>query len=165
VAKKKKKYSGPRSSALRAKSKEGGGGKNPIQVRSQAEFERYLEGPEPVIIDFWAPWCGPCKSFGPTFEKVGKVFEGKVRFLKVNTEDQPAIAQSFSIRSIPTCLAMVGDEVADSHLGVMSEPALFKMAQRLDDKVKGVGLGDKVKRFFGRNKGDAEGAEDEGSEG
>jgi thioredoxin len=145
---KKKRYSGPKSSMLK-KSKASGSKGNPIAVRSQVEFERYLDEGKPVIVDFWAEWCGPCKAFAPTFEKVGKEMEGKAYFLKVDTEKATELANAFRIRSIPTVIAMVGDEVVDTSLGMMSEPALRKMTQRAIDKAEGVSVGDKMKRFFG----------------
>jgi thioredoxin 2 len=62
----------------------------------------------PLIVDFWAPWCGPCKSFAPTFETVSKLAQGKLVFLKLNTENFPQISQKFNIRGIPTLLVFKG---------------------------------------------------------
>ncbi|MGZ3788788.1 MAG: thioredoxin TrxC [Bacteriovorax sp.] len=67
----------------------------------------------PVVIDFWAPWCGPCKHFAPTFEAASKETEGKMVFLKLNTENFPAISEHFKIRGIPSLLIFKnGKEVA-----------------------------------------------------
>jgi thioredoxin 2 len=67
----------------------------------------------PVVIDFWAPWCGPCKSFTPTFEKASIMFGGKVVFVKINTQEFPQASSQFNIRGIPTLLIFTnGKEVA-----------------------------------------------------
>ena len=67
-------------------------------------FKETIDGAKTVIVDFWAPWCGPCKSFGPTFESVSEANEDIV-FAKVNTQDQQELASAFGIRSIPTLMA------------------------------------------------------------
>jgi thioredoxin len=123
----------------------------PIQVRSQAAFERFLDEPEPLIIDFWAPWCGPCKAMAPTFDRVAKEYEGRVHFLKVNTEEVPELAGAFGIRSIPTLIVMIGDEVVNSQIGLTDEATLKRMADKALDKSQGVTLATKLKRLFSRN--------------
>ena len=124
----------------------------PIHIRSVSQFESYLEREEPVVIDFWATWCVPCKITGPVFDRVSRQFAGKVNFLKVNTEELGSISNAFGIRSIPTILVMLNGEVIDSHIGVINDASLAKMAQRALDKKEGVTFADKVKRFFGRGK-------------
>ena len=120
-----------------------------VHVPTRAVFERYLESDQPVIIDFWAPWCGPCKVMSPIFDKVAEQFAGRVHFLKIDTERLPELAGAFSIRSIPTLLVLHGDEVVDSHIGLTTAPDLTRMALRAADRAEGVTITDRVKRLFG----------------
>jgi thioredoxin 2 len=86
----------------------------PAEIVAGAEFDRFVEqGSLPVLVDFWAAWCGPCKTMAPYFAAAARALEPRVRLLKVDTEALPQIAQRFAIRSIPTMvLLMHGREVA-----------------------------------------------------
>ena len=86
-------------------------------------FKDTITGNDIIIVDFWAPWCGPCKSFAPTYEKVSEKHEDIV-FAKINTEDEQELAASFQIRSIPT-LMIFRDQIAIfSQPGMLPETAL-----------------------------------------
>ena len=75
----------------------------------------------PVLVDFWAPWCGPCKSLGPVLEKVEVAYGGRFKLVKINSDDEQQLAAAFGIRSIPTCVLLIGGQPVDGFMGALPE--------------------------------------------
>lgn len=83
-----------------------------------------LESVEPVVVDFWAEWCGPCKMIAPSLEEISEEMTGKVKVAKVNIDENPDIAAQYGVRSIPTLAMFKGGEVADIKVGASPKTAL-----------------------------------------
>ncbi len=90
-----------------------------------------LQSKTPVIVDFFAEWCGPCKMMGPIFEEVGAKYEGKVKFVKVNVDEARETAMKYGVMSIPTVITYRGGEVAETMVGLQDETALAAKAEEL----------------------------------
>jgi len=83
----------------------------------------------PVVVDFWAPWCGPCRMLAPTIEKLAGEFDGKVKVGKMNTDENPATPMRYQVRGIPTLLLFKGGKVVEQRVGAMPKPDLLKMIE------------------------------------
>jgi thioredoxin 1 len=80
-------------------------------------FKEIISGNQPVLVDFWATWCGPCRMLGPTVEAVAKEYDGKVTVVKCNVDDCEDLSMQFGIRNIPTLLFFKGGQVVDKLVG------------------------------------------------
>ena len=87
-------------------------------------FDTAIEGDLPVVVDFWAEWCGPCKQMSPHLEAVAEELAGKVKVAKINVDENPVAASKFGVRGLPTLMMFKDGKVAATHLGAMSKQAI-----------------------------------------
>lgn len=96
----------------------------PIHVTDAAFEKTVMQSSVPVIVDFWAPWCAPCKMVAPALDKLAKEYAGKLLVAKVNTDDNPEWAQKYGVQGIPTMLFVANGKVIHRQTGAMPEPML-----------------------------------------
>ena len=102
-----------------------------IAVNDSNFEEVVLKSEQPVLVDFWAEWCGPCKMMLPIVEEIAQEFEGKVTVAKVDVDSSPATASKFGIRNIPTILYFKGGSVADKQVGAVPKNSLVEKINKL----------------------------------
>ncbi len=101
----------------------------PIHVTDATFEQAVLKSPLPVIVDFWAPWCGPCKMVGPLLDQAAKQYAGKLIVAKINIDDDSDTAEGFGVQSIPTLLFVKNGEVVNRNVGSMPAAQLDKLIQ------------------------------------
>ena len=103
----------------------------PIHV-TEADFESKVVSSElPVVVDFWAPWCGPCKAIGPVLEELAQQYAGSVTVAKVNVDEEPALANGFGIRGIPTLYVIKDGKAISQMVGFSGRGPLEKLFEEL----------------------------------
>ena len=95
------------------------------EISDQSFEKEVINADLPVLVDFWAPWCGPCRALAPTLEEVAKENNGKIKILKISVDDNPKMAAQYNIRSIPALLLFNKGTMISSHLGTISKSKLI----------------------------------------
>jgi thioredoxin 1 len=101
-----------------------------IKQLTDADFESTINAGKPVFIDFWAPWCGPCRLIGPIVEEIAPNYEGKAIIAKMNVDDNPTVPQKFGVTSIPTLLMFKDGQLVDRAVGAMPKGQLAQFIDR-----------------------------------
>lgn len=96
----------------------------PIHVTDIDFEEKVLQSNLPVVVDFWAPWCGPCKMVAPILDKLAEEYDGKVVIAKVNTDEEPKYAMEYGVQGIPTMIFVNGGKLIHRQVGALPEPIL-----------------------------------------
>lgn len=100
---------------------------NIITVDQNSFQKNILESTKPVLVDFWAPWCGPCRAVAPIVEELAKEYSGKVGFAKINVDEAPLLASQYGVMSIPTIMVFKGGKPAEQIIGYKPKNELRKM--------------------------------------
>jgi thioredoxin 1 len=101
-----------------------------IQHVTDADFETTIGAGKPVLVDFWAPWCGPCRIIGPIVEELAPSYQGRAIIAKMNVDDNPGVSQRFGVTSIPTLMMFKDGKLVDRAVGAMPRGELQKFIDR-----------------------------------
>lgn len=103
---------------------------NAVAVNDQNFDQEVLKSEIPVLVDFWAPWCGPCRMVAPHVEALAEEFAGKIKVVKLNTDESPVTASRYGIMSIPTLMVFKAGEKVDQVVGAMPKPKIAEMLNK-----------------------------------
>ena len=100
------------------------------QQLTGSNFDQIIAGEKPVLVDFWAPWCGPCRMIAPVIEEIAAEFDGKAVVGKVNVDEDPSLAQRYGVMSIPTLVILKGGKVVEQAVGARGKADVAAMLTR-----------------------------------
>ncbi|MBX7146936.1 MAG: thioredoxin TrxA [Alphaproteobacteria bacterium] len=104
---------------------------HPIQISDNDFKQKVLDSKEPVLVDFWAEWCGPCKMIAPILEELATTMNGKIIIAKLNVDDNPRTAKDYGIRGIPTLMIFKNGQVASTKVGALTKSKLVEWVDSL----------------------------------
>ncbi len=102
-----------------------------VELNDASFDSEVISSDKPVLVDFWAPWCGPCKALGPVIDEISNDFVDKVKVGKVNVDENPEISMKFGIRSIPTLIVFKNGEVQEQIIGAVPKSEIEKALQKV----------------------------------
>ncbi|VEN74666.1 Thioredoxin [Candidatus Desulfarcum epimagneticum] len=103
---------------------------NILEINDDDFEKEILKSDKPALVDFWAPWCGPCKAIGPIVESLAADYNGKVKFAKMNVDDNPATPSQYEIRAIPTLILFKDGQAVEQATGMMAKPKLEELIKQ-----------------------------------
>ena len=101
-----------------------------LEIEDSSFDAEVLQSEKPVLVDFWAPWCGPCRAIAPVVEELAGTFGDKIKFAKCNVDDNPVTPGKFGIKSIPTLILFDGGEIVDKVIGIVAKSKLEEMLNK-----------------------------------
>ncbi len=101
-----------------------------VSVTDTSFKQEVLESDVPVLVDFWAPWCGPCRMVAPVVDEIAQQYEGKIKVVKINTDENPSIASQYGIRSIPTLMVFKAGQKVDMVVGAVPKTTLSNTLEK-----------------------------------